>query len=282
MSTPTLAPAPSPASTGAEPRASFGDLLAAEWIKLWSLRSIPWVLLLSASVIVIVAARGASYTYDHFDPSPAAHYYQTALTDSFNTIGADVVMLVAGGLGAFVVVNEYASGLIRTSLAAVPDRRALLLAKALVLTAVVLGWGAAVAGTSFGIAQAILSGRGIGLSITDPGAFRFVAGAALFAPVCALVGLCLGVLIRHTAASIVSTILVLFFVPAFFTDTYRWSADISHALPFTAWRRLSVVDLRDQFVSPYPATVTSAWIAFAVWSLASVAIAALAIQRRDH
>jgi hypothetical protein len=266
----------------AEPRPRFRDLLAAEWIKFWSLRSIPWVLLLGAAVVVITAVKNATYTYDHFTPGPAASYVQPALDSAFSAIGADVVMLVAGGLGAFVVVGEYASGLIRTSLAAVPDRRAFLLAKALVLTAVTLGWGVAVAGTAFGVAQAVLAGRGVGLPITDPGALRFVAAAALFAPVCALVGLCLGVLIRHTAASVVSTILMLFFVPSFFTDTYHWSADIMHALPYTAWRTLAVVDLTHQRVSAYPATVASGWITFAVWSLASVVVAALTIRRRDH
>ncbi|MFD7904798.1 ABC transporter permease [Kitasatospora sp. NPDC059747] len=270
------------ATTTAPGRARFRDLLAAEWIKFWSLRSTPWVLLLGAAVVVLAAVKNATYTYDHFEPGPTASYHQAALDSAFSAVGADVVMLVGGGLGAFVVVCEYASGLIRASLAAVPDRRALLLAKAAVLTGVMLGWGAAVSGTAFGVAQAIIGGRGIGLPITDPGAFRFVAAAALFAPVCALVGLCLGVLIRHTAASVVSTILVLFFVPSFFTDTYHWSADVAHALPFTAWRRLAQVDLTNQRVSPYPATVASGWITFAVWSVAAVAIAALTIRRRDH
>ncbi|MEE1788560.1 ABC transporter permease [Streptomyces sp. SP17BM10] len=264
------------------PRARFRDLLAAEWIKFWSLRSTPFVLVLGAAVVVLAAVKNATYTYDHFDPGPTDGNSQAALDSAFSAVGADTVMLVAGGLGAFVVVSEYASGLIRASLAAVPDRRALLLAKVAVLTGVMLGWGAAVSGTAFGVAQAIVGGRGLGLPITDAGAFRFVAAAALFAPVCALVGLCLGVLIRHTAASVVSTILVLFFVPSLFTDTYHWSADVAHALPFTAWRRLAQVDLTHQRVSPYPATVASGWITFAAWSVAAVVIATLTIRRRDH
>ncbi|MFE7527635.1 ABC transporter permease subunit [Kitasatospora sp. NPDC057542] len=282
MTTAALDPATS--RTAGEPRARFRDLLAAEWIKLWSLRSTPWVLGLSALVVVFAAVKNAKYTYDHFPVGQAyraSDFYQTALNNSFNNTGAYIEMLVAGSLGTFVIVSEYASGMIRASLAAVPDRRALLLAKALVLTAVTTGWGVLVSAVPFFVAQAILAGRGVGLSITDPGAVRFVAAAALFAPVCALAGLCLGVLIRHTAASVVGMFLVLFLVPTFFTDTYHWSADISHAMPFTAWRRLAQVDLTNQFIPQYPATVAGAWITFAVWSLAAVAISTTVIHRRD-
>ncbi|WP_035840655.1 ABC transporter permease [Kitasatospora azatica] len=279
MTTPTVAPhAP---RTATEHRARFGDLLAAEWIKLWSLRSTPWVLGLSALVIICANLRSAQYTYDNFDPQPGSRYLQTALDDSFNIIAADVLMLVAGTVGALTVVSEYATGMIRTTLAAVPDRRAVLTAKASVLAAVMLGYGILVAGASFGLCQAVLSGRHIGLSITHPGALRFVAAAALFAPVCALVGMGLGVLIRHSAATVVAAVMVLFCLPSFFTDTYRWTADLSHAMPLTAWRRLAQVDLTDQFVSHYPATVGGAWITFAAWPLLAVAIAVVVIHRRD-
>ncbi|MFI9580503.1 ABC transporter permease [Streptomyces sp. NPDC052236] len=278
----TLTPAADAPRTVTEPRGRFRDLLAAEWIKLWSLRSMPWVLGLSALVIIGANLKSATYTYDHFAVGDTASMYvQTALNDSFNMIAADILMIAAGSIGAIVIVSEYATGMIRTTLAAVPDRRAALLAKACVLTAVMLGYGTLVAGTSFGLTQAILSGRHIGLSITHPGALRFVAAAALFAPVCALIGMGLGVLIRHTAATVVATLLVLFLLPASFNDTYRWSAAVSHAMPFTAWRRLAQVDMTDVLVSPYPATVAGAWLTFAAWPLISAAIATIVVHRRD-
>ncbi|MDH6135567.1 ABC-2 type transport system permease protein [Kitasatospora sp. MAA4] len=270
--------------TTATPTARFRDLLAAEWIRIWSLRSTSWVLALSALVIIGANLKSAKYTYDYFpvgDPHPASGYVQVALDDSFNIIAADVLMIVAGSIGALVIVGEYATGMIRTTMAAVPDRRAVLAAKACVLTAVMLGYGAFVAGASFGLSQAVLSGRHIGLSITHPGALRYVAAAALFAPVCALIGLGLGVLIRHSAATVVGTVLVLFMLPSFFTDTHHWTADVSHAMPLTAWRRLAEVDTTNSFVSHYPATVGGSWITFAAWPLVSVVIAAIALHRRD-
>ncbi|MFD5435360.1 ABC transporter permease subunit [Kitasatospora sp. NPDC127067] len=273
-----------PTGAATEPRARFGDLLAAEWIKFWSLRSIPWVLGLGALASIAASLKSAVYTRDHWTPGEGdpAVMARIALNDAFNLVSADILMLVAGGLGAIVIAGEYATGLIRTTLAAVPDRRAVILAKACVLAAVLFGYGVLTVGISFGGSQAILAGTGIGQSVTDPAALRYVAAAVLFGPVCALVGLGLGTLIRHSAGAVVGTVVVLFFLPSLVTERYRWSADLLHALPMPAWQRLARTTLAGMRPSEYPATVTGAWVTFAVWSLASVAVAAFAVHRRDH
>ncbi|MGW1177468.1 ABC transporter permease [Kitasatospora sp. NPDC002543] len=287
MSTAPATPAPAgtvPAGTATEPRARFGDLLAAEWLKFWSLRSVPWVLGLSAAAIVAANLKSALYTRDHSTPGEGdpASMAQIALYDAFGTASADILMLVAGGLGALVIAGEYATGLIRTTLAAVPDRRAVIAAKACVLTAVLFGYGVLTVGLSFGVGQAILSEVGIGQSLTDPAALRYVAAAVLFGPVCALVGLGIGTLVRHGAGAAVATVAVLFFVPSLVTERYRWSADLLHALPLPAWQRLARTTLAGLRPTEYPATVAGAWVTYALWSLASVAVAAVAIHHRDH
>ncbi|WP_030243135.1 ABC transporter permease subunit [Streptomyces sp. NRRL S-350] len=277
----TLSPTPADRT---ELRARFRDLLAAEWTKFWSLRSIPWVLGLSAIAIVAADLKSAQYTRDHYTPGDGDPLVmaQVALGGAFDLTAADILMLVGGGIGAIVIAGEYATGLIRTTLAAVPDRRAVLLAKACVLTAVMLGFGVLTVGVSFGGSQAILSGVGIGQSVTDPMALRYVAAAVLFGPVCALTGLGLGTLLRHGAGAVVGTVVVLFFVPSIVTERYRWSADLLHALPLPAWQRLARTSLAGLRPSEYPATVAGAWITYAVWAVASVAVAAAVAHRRDH
>ncbi|WP_030061651.1 ABC transporter permease subunit [Streptomyces novaecaesareae] len=285
MSTMTLAPTdPTSPAARTEPRARFVDLLAAEWIKFWSLRSIPWVLGLSALVIVAANLKSALYTHDHYTPGDddPATMAQVALDNAYINASATILLLVAGAVGVIVITGEYATGLIRTTLAAVPDRRAVLLAKACVLASVMLGFGVLTAGVSFGASQAILSGLGIGQSIADPQALRYVTAAALFGPVCALIGLGLGVVVRHTAAAVVGVVLVLFVLPSFFTETYRWSADLLHAMPLPAWKRLALISLTHQRPTEYPATVAGAWTTYAVWPLVSLAVAAVVIRRRDH
>ncbi|MEV6977618.1 ABC transporter permease [Kitasatospora sp. NPDC093806] len=267
-----------------DPRPRFGDLLAAEWIRFRSLRSLPWVLGVSALILIGVNLNAALYTYRHTEPGgppPGSDYVSVALSTAFTTMSASILMLVAGGVGAAVIVGEYATGMIRTTLTAVPDRRALLLAKATVLTGVMLGYGALASGVSFGVGQALLGRRHVGVSITEPGVARAVAAAALLAPVCALVGFGLGVLIRHSAGTVVTMVLVLFLLPSSFNENHRWSAAITHAMPYTAWRRLSKVDLTHTLVPPYPATVAGSWLAFAGCAAVSVLVATVVMHRRD-
>ncbi|MEV7598114.1 hypothetical protein AB0O91_12125 [Kitasatospora sp. NPDC089797] len=128
----------------------------------------------------------------------------------------------------------------------------------------------------------MLADRGIGQSITDPTALRYVAAAVLFAPVCGLVGLCLSTLLRHSAGAVVGTVVVLFFLPSLVTERYRWTADLLHALPFPAWQRLARATMTGLRPSAYPATVAGSWTTYAVWALASVVLATVVIQRRDH
>ncbi|MFB7470401.1 ABC transporter permease [Kitasatospora sp. NPDC056184] len=267
-----------------DPRPRFRDLLAAEWIRFWSLRSMPWVLGLGALVLVGVNLNAARYTYIHTGPGgppPGSGYVGVAVNASFTGLAADLLMLLAGGVGAAVIVGEYATGMIRATFAAVPDRRAVLLAKAGVLAAVMLGFGVCASGVSFGLAQALLGRRHAGVSLADPGVLPAVAGAAVLAPVCALIGFGLGTLLRHAAASVVTTVLVLFLLPASFNEDHRWSAAIAHAMPFTAWRWLATPDPTRVLLPPYPATALGSWLAFAGWAVGAALVAAAAVHRRD-
>ncbi|MFE1500603.1 ABC transporter permease, partial [Streptomyces albidoflavus] len=174
----------------------------------------------------------------------------------------------------------YGTGQIRTTFVAVPDRRAVTAAKTLVLAGVMLGYGTLVAGVSFAATQAVLSGRDVGMSIAYPGAAAAVTASALLAPVCALGGFGLGGLVRHTAATIVTLTGVLLLLPALVDGDSRWSAVFLHALPQSAWKRLTEVGESPVPVE-YPWTTGGAWTVYAVWSIAAVAVALVAVRRRD-
>jgi hypothetical protein len=62
--------------------------------------------------------------------------------DVFTNDAHLIVLLAFSCLGAAIVVAEYGSGLIRTTFAAVPDRRAVLAAKVAVVTAITTLLGA--------------------------------------------------------------------------------------------------------------------------------------------
>jgi hypothetical protein len=207
-----------------------------------------------------------------------------SLRDAFTQGAALMLVLAASSIGAITVVGEYSTGLIRTTFAAVPDRRALMTAKVVLMTAVMTLYGALVAGASFAATQAILDGRGRGVPIGHPGALRVVVASALLAPVCALAGMGLGALVRHSATTMVLTTFVLMLLPSFVTDRYHWTACVKNALPFNAWLRL--VDIgygHDPFtLAPrWPTTVTGGWIVFGAWALVAAVVAVVAVDRRD-
>jgi hypothetical protein len=264
-----------------EPRARFQDLLAAEWIKLRSLRSTYWGLALF-TVFVIGSSVDAAYAdyrnWPWYSAAMRAHF--SPLWDAFAINSYVVLMLAAGSIGAIAIVSEYSSGLIRTTFAAVPARRSVVAAKATVVAAVMLVVGTFIAVTSFGVSQAILSGRHAGISIGHPGALRALVASALLPPVCAIVGMGIGALVRHTATSIVTTTAVLILLPLFFGDNHRFTADVHHAMPMAAWERLIDIGPQQAHV-PYPPTVTGGWIVYAAWPLVAAILAVIVVHRRD-
>lgn len=111
-------------------------------------------------------------------------------------------MVGASILGALAMSSEYSSRLIRTTFLAVPDRRRVVLAKAVVLVVVTSLLGMVTAIASFVTAQAILSGEQLGISISRPA----VASTAIL-PVCAVIGIAVGTLIRTPVATLFTAVL---------------------------------------------------------------------------
>lgn len=267
-----------------EPRARFADLLAAEWAKLWSLRSTAWSFLLSALAVIAFNVGTAYDTYRYwsqYGEASRADFIPAGmpLLDAFTSNAGMLLALAASTVGALTVVSEYSTGQIRTTFAAVPARRSVMAAKTVVVAAVMTAFGAVVAAASFGLTQAILSGRDAGVPISHPGAWRLVVASALLAPVCALVGMALGAVIRHAATTMAAIVVVLLLLPLAFSDDRHWSAVISHALPFNAWDRLVTVH---QAQAEYPWTIAGAWTVYAVWTLAAAALTVTAVHRRDQ
>ena len=66
---------------------------------------------------------------------------------------------------------------------------------------------------AFSVGQALLSGRQLDASLSDPGALRSVVGAALYVTVAGMAALALGALLRNTAAAITTFVAVFFVIP---------------------------------------------------------------------
>ncbi|WP_329467914.1 ABC transporter permease [Streptomyces sp. NBC_01431] len=270
-----------------EPRARFRDLLLGEWFKLWSLRSMRWGFVLGLVALMVLnfnAAIADVNDWAHFPADMRAHYVPGgSLAKSFTNNACIATLLIAGSLGAVSLVSEYSTGLIRTSFAAVPARRALLAAKMLVLTTVLTGFGLVATAVSFWVTQAVLSSKHAGISLAEPGIWRALLASVLLPPVCGLVGLGLASLIRHSAATIVATMSVLLLIPNFLSENHYWSACLFHATPFRAWQGLH--DLIGAPVNPhipFPAQTDGEWWVYLGWALAGALVTFLVGgSRRD-
>lgn len=276
-----------PSERAAEPVARFVDLLAAEWIKMRSLRSTYWVLALSTVVAIVINVNAVRSDLTYIDrPHPPLPGFPPFTYDplfhGLGSVAAGVMALAAASFGAITVFGEYATGMIRTTLAAVPDRRAVITAKVALVTAITLLLGVVVSVTSFFTTNAMLASRHIGLSIHDPGCLRAVLAYGLIVPVCALIGLALGAVLRHATASIVAVVGVLFILPMLFGgDRYKLLKEIGDYLPLHAESRLALNPNSYTDLGKYPGTINGSWIALAAWALVSVAVAVIVTRRRD-
>ncbi|MEU0674652.1 ABC transporter permease [Streptomyces sp. NPDC006172] len=266
----------SPRAPAADPPARFGDLLASEWIKTRSLRSTWWT---TALTVVFVTGSSAVATLADDTDSSARAVFRPYMC--YPPPGYWTLAIVAAALGALTVVSEYGTGLVRVTTVAVPARGSVVLAKAAVVAVLWTVVGAVISAGSFAASQAVLHGRHAAVPLADPGVPRAVVASALLAPVCALVGLGFGVLLRYAAATMVTSVFTLLMLPPMFSEGEPWSAGVNHAMVLSAWKRLIQNWQPDPGSLGYSATVPGSWAVYALWPLVAVALAVVVVRRRD-
>lgn len=169
----------------------FRNVARMEWIKLRSLRSSWWTL-----AVTVAGAAAISIAVGFNTRNAAGDLTNNALA------GMVPGLLLAGVLGVVTMTGEYTSGMIRSTLSAVPRRPMLLAAKAAVFGAVMLAAGEAATFISF-VAGGLALRHGIAApSLNQPGVLRAVVLSGTSFCLIGLLGLGLGAIIRHTAAAV--------------------------------------------------------------------------------
>ncbi|MFI9362425.1 ABC transporter permease [Kitasatospora sp. NPDC053057] len=271
----------------AEPVPRFTDLLAAEWIKLRSLRSTYWLLALASLVAIVININAVHSDLTYIDnPPPKMAGYPAFRYDplyhGLSDIACYLLAIAAGSLGAITVFGEYTTGMVRTTFAAVPDRRGVIAAKVVLIGGITALAGAVVSTVSFFTTNAMLASRHVGLSITEGVSLQAVLGYAAIVPVCALIGMALGAVLRHATGSIVSLVLLIFILPLMFGgDRYRWLHEIGSHLPLATVGRLTYNPDSNTTISKWAPSVLDSWITMGVWAAVSVAVTVIVVRRRD-
>ncbi len=252
----------------------LASVLRSEFCMLRSVRSTFWALAAAVLFNVFLAALLAAFL-----PGRLSAHEKAALDSVRVSLGGLHLSQVAIGLlGVLAVTSEYSSGMIRATLAAVPQRRLMLAAKTLVFAAAALTTGIGASFAAYLIFQAFLpTGDALRTSLTDPGVLRAVTGAGLFLAVLGLLGFGLGAVIRSSAGA-VAALFGLLFVPTLLVTLLpqSWQDAIGPYLPMNAGDAIYTVRHQAHTLEP--------WAGFGVFCLyAAAALAAgfILISHRD-
>jgi ABC-type transport system involved in multi-copper enzyme maturation permease subunit len=211
----------------------------AEWTKLRTVPSTAW---LSLALIAFTVAVGVAVTVTQntsFCSPEGCDQDITKLSLSGVYLGQAAVVVLA----VLAVTNEYASGMIRTTLAANSRRTTVFAARAAVVSAVVLGGGLLGVLGSLAVARVILPGHGFTathgyppLSLADEPTLRAAAGTVLYLGLVALLSLGVGTVVRDTAGAITAVLALLYVFPIFmtFVNDPHWRERIEKLSPMTA------------------------------------------------
>ncbi|GHC89841.1 ABC transporter permease subunit [Streptomyces flavofungini] len=239
----------------------FREALAFEWAKFASLRSTRW----TTVTIGLVTVVGAVFVGLSGSLQPDDTVLGGSLTLSV------VSLMIAGVVGALTICGEYASGTLTSTLAAVPRRGRVLLAKAVLLAGLLYGLSLVACTAAYLLGGAILEDGTYAQGEPMP-ALLGIAG--LFAVV-GVLGLAIGVLVRHSAGAVTAVIAVMLLPSLFgplFGDMQRW---VAGATPTAALEKLT----QTADASPEAVGSLGAWPSLALVAAYTVVLLALATQR---
>jgi hypothetical protein len=224
-------------------RGDFTGVVRAELSKLRTVRSTYWTLLVAFASNIGFAVLAAAILAPRLSATDLAHVdvVQLALA------GLHLSQIAFGVLGTLVITSEYSTGMIRTTLAVVPRRRAMLAAKALVFTGVALLTSTASTFDAYlTFLLALPAHTMTGTALSDPGVARAVAGGGLYLTVFGLLGFGLGAVLRSSAGAI-ATLLGVLFVPPLLLDLLpgTWKTTVGPYIPMLSGDQIYVAAHRE-------------------------------------
>jgi len=283
--TQTTPSAPRHASRG-DVRVNQWRVVVSEWIKLRSLRSTLYLLLGAAAAVIGFALLASAAVSGQIEGprdreqgagggGPGFAFDPTSISLS----GVMLAQMIIGVLGVLVMSGEYSTGMIRSSLSAVPKRLPVLWAKALVLSGVTLVLMLLAVFIAFLASQPILAGADMDGALTDEGVVTALIGAAFYLTGVGVLGIALGALLRNTAGAITTLFAALLVAPGLLglvlpTD---WAESMSPYMPSNAGQ--AIMSAGDN--SPGLLDTAAGLAVFSGYIIVLLAAAAFALTRRD-
>lgn len=247
-----------------EHRVSFPRLLRSEWIKVTSLRSTWWSLFIAAALTVGFSAMASASIPAGYPPV-------------MPIVGAtQFTMLIAGILGAIVITGEYSTGMIRSTLTAEPRRGAVVMAKAVVIGALMAVTTVVIYAVAIAVSAPMVSEQ---IDWSQPKQSIVPLAFGVMSMVCfTLLGLGFGFLIRNGAGAIAATVGVLFVLPvvgslfALAGESWKWVLDAADYLPLMASQTV---------MSPGAEDLLPSALALVAWAVVPLVAGWAVLRSRD-
>ncbi|MFH8571461.1 ABC transporter permease [Streptomyces sp. NPDC017993] len=255
--------------------AAVTQVLRSEWTKIRSVQSTVWtlgvavVVTIGLGILICVLARNE---FDSMSVRDRLTFDPTNI--SFAGMGLGQLAMIV--FGVLVVSNEYSTGMIRTSLAAVPQRTMFLFSKLLVATALVFLVGLATSFATFFAGQAVLGEHRAYLG--DPGVLRAVFGGGLYMMLIALFSMGVAAMLRSPMLSL-GILMPFFFLISNILGNVSATRKIGRYLPDQAGQKvMQVVTPLDEKVPYGPWGGIGIMVA---WTAAALACGFVLFKKRD-
>ncbi|MDT6984767.1 ABC transporter permease [Streptomyces lusitanus] len=251
------------------------QVVRSEWTKIRSVASTVWTL---SSAVVVTIALGMLISalsrseFDELDRRDQLSFDPTFISFAGTSLG-QLAMIV---FGVLVVSNEYSTGMIRASLAAVPRRGVFLFSKLAVATVLAFVVGMATSFATFFLGQLMLGD--LGTSISDDGVLRAVIGGGLYMTLIALFSMGVATMLRSPMLSL-GILMPFFFLISNILGNVDATKKVGQFLPDQAGSRIMQVVTPLDDDTPY-----GPWGGLgimALWVIAAVAGGYVLLRRRD-
>jgi hypothetical protein len=274
VSTATIESLPRLPHTG---RVTQWRVIHSEWTKLRSLRSTMWSLGVAVLLTIGLPLLFGAVTSSHWG-SMSPHDRADRHPLDIALAGVNLSQLAVGVLGVLVITGEYSTGMIRSTLTAVPKRLPVLWAKIAVFASITFLLAVPSVLIAFFASQAIVDKHApLKIAFSSPGVARTVIGGALYLTVLGIFTLGIGTIVRSTAGAISAFVAIFFVIPPILDALpSSWNNAISPWLPSNAGRDIFSLTTGDHALHPWPG-----FALFCGYTILVIAIAALLLNRRD-
>ncbi|MCZ7416480.1 MULTISPECIES: ABC transporter permease subunit [unclassified Streptomyces] len=248
-------------------------VLRSEWTKAITVRATMWTLGIAFLVTVAIGVLISLVINSSFEDLPERDRltFDPVLT-SFAGMSLGQLAMIAFGI--LLVSNEYSTGMIRASLAAVPQRGTFMTAKLVVGTGLVLVVGMITSFVSFFLGQAMLGD--LSVSLGDENVLRAVIGGGLYMTLIALFAMGVTWILRSALLAF-SILVPLFFLVTPILANIEATRDVGYWFPDQAggWI-MSVVDTGDRPYGPW-----GGLLIMVGWTAVALVAGYLTLRKRD-